>query len=192
MEISSRYSMPIPSQYPALSKEDGETWQDKTGTDAPNAAVPGVSGSTAHQNLNMTLSANALKAPDASLSRNPTAAGLASSALAAAMSRGVVNPAEWLSPSDIKLFEQATGGTIKDGVIYDKDGNVNGDQANSDLVNSLFDMRNFGTFSAGQPRLISGDISVDDLKAFIDYNRSNSAVNLGVLDKALEALSAQD
>lgn len=182
--------MPIPSQYPALSKEDRETWQDKTGTDAPNAAVPGVSGSTAHQNLNMTLSANALKAPDASLSRNPTTAGIASPALAAAMSKGVVNPAEWLSPSDIKLFEQATGGTIKDGVIYDKDGNVNGDQANSDLVNSLFDIRNFGTFSAGQPRLISGDISVDDLKAFIDYSRSNSAVNLGVLDKALEALSA--
>ncbi|MDH4411791.1 MAG: hypothetical protein QE484_00685 [Rhizobium sp.] len=158
---------------------------------APNAVGPGVSGSVAHQNLNMTLSANALNAPDASLSRTPTTAGIASPALAAAMSRGVVNPAEWLSPSDIKLFEQATGGTIHDGVIYDKDGNAYGDPANSDLVNSLFDMRNFGTFSGGQPRLITGDISVNDLKAYIDYNRTNSALNIGILDRALEALSAQ-
>lgn len=192
MQISNQYNMRIPSQYPSLSKEAGVTPQDIPRPYALNAVGPGVPGSAAHQNLNMTLSANALKAPDASLSRNPTTAGVASPALAVAMSRGVVNPAEWLSPSDIKLFEQATGGTIKDGVIYDKDGNVNGDQANSDLVNSLFDMRNFGTFSGGQPRLITGDISVDDLRAFIDYNRSNSAVNLGVLDKALEALSAQD
>jgi hypothetical protein len=192
MEISNRYNIRFASQYPSSSKEVGVTLQDVPRSYAPDAVGAGASGSAAHQNLNMTLSANALNAPDGSLGRNPTTAGIASTALAAAMSKGVVNPAEWLSPSDIKLFEQATGGTIKDGVIYDKDGNVNGDQANSDLVNSLFDMRNFGTFSAGQPRLIAGDISVDDLKAFIDYNRSNSAVNLGVLDKALEALSAQD
>lgn len=190
MEISNRYNMPIPSQYSALSKEAGEAWQDITGTDAPNAAVPGVSGSTAHQNLNMTLSANALNTQGAPLSRIPTTAGMASPALAAALSSGVVNPADWLLPSDISLYEQATGGTIKDGVIYDKDGNVNSDQANADLVNSLFDMRNYGTFSDGQPRLIIGDITVGDLKAFIDYNRPNSAVNTGILDRALEALSA--
>jgi hypothetical protein len=190
MEISNRYNMPIPSQYPALSKEVGEAWQDNASIDAPNAVVRGGSGSAAHQNLSMTLSANALNAPDASLSRISTTAGIASPALAAALSTGVVNPAEWLSDSDIKLFEQTSGGTIKDGVIYDKNGNENSDQANADLVNSLFDMRNFGTFSGGQPKLITGDISVGDLKAFIDYNRSNSAVNTGILDKALEALSA--
>lgn len=191
MEISNRYNMPIPSQYPALSTEAGKAWQDNAGMDAPNAVVPGVSESTAHQNLSMRLSANALNVPDASLSRVPTTAGLASPALAAAMSMGVVNPAEWLSPSDIKLFEQATGGTIDGGVIYDNDGNVNSDQANADLVNHLFDMRNFGTFSGGQPKLITGYITLDDLKAFSDYHRSNSAVNTQILDKALEALSAQ-
>lgn len=191
MEISNRYNMPIPSQYPALSTEAGKAWQDNAGMDEPNAVVPAVSESTAHQNLSMRLSANALNVPDASLSRVPTNAGPASPALAAAMSMGVVNPAEWLSPSDIKLFEQATGGTIDGGVIYDKDGNVNSDQANADLVNYLFDMRNFGTFSGGQPKLITGDITLDDLKAFSDYHRSNSAVNTQILDKALEALSAQ-
>lgn len=192
MEISSRYNMRIPLQYSASSKQNDEAWQGNSGSNASRAVVGGLSGTDSLQALNVTLSANALKEPEASVSRLPINAGIASPALAAAMSSGVVNPAEWLLPSDIKLFEQATGGAIRDGVIYDKDGIAYGDPANSDLVNSLFDMRNFGTFSGGQPKLISGDISVDDLMAFIDYNRPNSAVNIGILDRALEALSAQD
>lgn len=70
------------------------------------------------------------------ISRQPIAA-YGRPAFQYALSHGGVNPAEWLSPSDISLFEKTTGGTIKDGVIYDKNGVANGSQANADLVFAL-------------------------------------------------------
>ena len=59
-------------------------------------------------------------------------AGLGSQAYQYALSHGGVNPAEWLSPSDISLFEKVTGSTIKDCVIYDKNGNKNTNQSVTD------------------------------------------------------------
>jgi hypothetical protein len=137
-----------------------------------------------------SLAANALNSHEMPLSKIPTRAGEASPALAAALAEGMVNPADWLSDSDIKLFEQTTGGTIKDGVIYDKNGNVSSDIADTQLVLSLSDLRNYGTFENGQPKLIAGEITADDLRHFIDYNRTNNAVNTDILKQALNSLIA--
>ncbi|RKE76938.1 hypothetical protein [Rhizobium sp. AG855] len=191
MQISDRYTMRIPAQQSAAKDTTASPALMQDQSPKSRTALIGPVASSSHQSLGATLSASALNTAGGSLSRTPTTAGMASPALAAALSSGVVNPADWLSPSDISLYEQTIGGTIKDGVIYDKDGNINSDQGNADLVNALFDMRNFGTFAMGQPKLIAGDITSDDLKAFIDYHRGNSAVNTQILDKALEVLTAR-
>ncbi|MFK3781798.1 hypothetical protein, partial [Agrobacterium sp. NPDC089420] len=190
MEISNKYNMRIPAQYSTSTKEPGQGPEGITNGNIPRALGAGASGSAALQNLNTTLSANALNSQDTPLSRTPTVAGMASPALAAALANGVVNPVDWLSPSDIALFEKTTGSTIQDGYIYNEDGTPNTDPAKADLINSLFQMRNLGTFSGGQPKLLNGDITADDLKAFISYNRSNSAVNTQILDKVLDALTS--
>jgi len=123
------------------------------------------------RSLQSALSANAINKASEAGSQTQPRPGLPGSSLAAALSNGGANPTEWLSQSDVDLFHAATGGTIKDGVIYDKNGNVNTDQGMSDLVNALFDMRNFGTFSSDQqPRAISGAITAQDLQGYI--NRS--------------------
>ncbi len=105
----------------------------------------------------------------------------------------VINPADWIEPSDIALFEKVTGYTIKDGNIVNPDGTrpkeseVQGDPAS--FLMGLFHMRNYGTFdSSGQPTPISGEITATDLSAFMRYNAASGAYDEALLEKALEAL----
>ncbi|MBN8952512.1 MULTISPECIES: hypothetical protein [unclassified Rhizobium] len=104
-----------------------------------------------------------------------------------------INPADYLIASDIKLYEKTTGGTIKDGVLYDKDGNVNASQANMDLVCAMYEMRAHGTFSSrDQSRtLLSGDITAADLRSFIEhYSKNPGAYDMDILDRALGEVGA--
>jgi hypothetical protein len=121
-------------------------------------------------------------------------AGLGNPAFQYAGSHGLVNPAEWLSPSDISLFEKVTGGTIKDGVIYDKNGNENTNQSVTDLVCALCDMRNMGTFDGnGQPKLVAGAITANDMQGFIArYKDNKGAFNMDILNSALGTLQKQE
>jgi hypothetical protein len=85
-----------------------------------------------------------------------------------------------------------TGGTIKDGVIYDRSSKVNNDKANTDLVNAMFEMRNFGTFSNGQPKLVQGAITANDMQGFIArYKDNKGALDMGILNSALDTLQKQ-
>jgi len=107
-----------------------------------------------------------------------------------------VGPANWLTQSDIDLFHATTGGTIKDGAIYDKNGNVSTSNSDGALVNALFDMRNYGTFDSSDQNLvkINGTITADDLKNYIQhYQRSGTSVDIGydVLNKAVDVLTSQ-
>jgi hypothetical protein len=153
-------------------------------TSSPPAAQTSPTSDPARSAFAATLALN-------SLSSQQTTAGIPSPALQEALSKGGVNPAAWLSPSDISLFEQTTGGTIKDGTIYDKNGAVNSDMTNTDLVCSLFEMRNFGTFSNDQPQLIQGAITANDLEGFIDHYKNDPAINTTILNKALTVLKKQ-
>lgn len=120
--------------------------------------------------------------------------GAKGATLEEAMSKGVVNPADWLSESDVKLFEQTTGGTIVNGVIFDKNGNESNSEADADLVQALFDMRNYGTFDAeGNLATLKGDITAADFRGFIDHYRSNTGTfDMQTLQKAYEVLESAE
>jgi len=111
------------------------------------------------------------------------------------MAKGnIVNPADWLEPSDIALFEKVTGYTIKEGKIVDQDGNPppdpgKGASPEGNLLFSLYHMRIYGTFDGnGQPGLITGEITKADLRAFISHGAANLTNDRRLLDKALSAL----
>ncbi len=118
------------------------------------------------------------------LSRQPIL-GYGSPAFQYALSHGGVNPAEWLSPSDISLFEKTTGGAIN---VAD------GSQANADLVFALCEMRNKGTFDGNnQPQLVQGAITASDMQGFINRYKDNTrAFNMDILNlnSALDTLNA--
>jgi len=192
MQISDRYIMRIPAQDRASSQGAAASVMSALeGQQAKAANAGGAGASASHQSLNSTLSASALNS-GAPLSRTSTTAGIASPALSAAMSKGVVNPADWLSTSDKALFEKTTGQFLKDGRVVDKDGNDAGTPETAALINTLFEMRNFGTFGANGRQLVNGDISADDLRAYMNFNRGNTSplINMGILNKALDTLTS--
>lgn len=161
----------------------------------------GASYSQGYADLQSKLAASSLS--DSSSSNSSSAAVYDGSVLRNAAGQTLddfigkaVGPADWLTQSDIDLFHATTGGTIKDGVIYDKNGDVSTSNSDGALVNALFDMRNYGTFDSSDQNLvkINGTITADDLKNYIQhYQRSGSSVDIGydVLNKAVDVLTSQ-
>lgn len=183
MHVSTnRYGIQIPVQVPAaLSESTGANNANEKAKFSPGS-IGTIANSlgTASSSLQASLAASALdKAGDAQSS---------------ATTSQTINPADYLTASDIKLYEHVTGGTIKDGVLYDKDGNVNSSQANMDLVDAMYQMRAHGTFlSNGNVIPISGDITADAFKGFIEhYSKNPGAFDMDVLNKALNALNSTD
>jgi hypothetical protein len=161
----------------------------------------GASYSQGYADLQSKLAASSLS--DSSSGRSSSAAVFDGSVLRNAAGQTlndfvgkVVGPADWLTQSDIDLFHAATGGTIKNGVIYDKNGDVSDSDSDGALVNALFDMRNYGTFDSSDQNLVKingSAITADDIKNYIQhYQRSGSSVDIGydVLDKAVNVLSS--
>jgi hypothetical protein len=107
----------------------------------------------------------------------------------------VINPAEWLSASDEDLFHKVTGGTIKNGVIYDKDGVADGSQSNADLVCALYEMRNEGTFDkANLNRVaVTGDLTVEDVANYLaHYSTGGFGGDITGVQGLLDVLKSQE
>lgn len=145
---------------------------------AARSATDGIGYSQGHSSLQQQLAA--LGVNGSSASRPPTGV--------------VINPAEWISQSDIDLFHKVTGGTVKDGVIYDSNGNVDTSSRSMLLVDGLYEMRNYGTFDNVENRIeIHGAITVSDLQGFIHQYRFGGfgTTDLGVFADAVKVLTAE-
>jgi hypothetical protein len=205
MQISSYNPLTLPLPLLAQVNANAEVGGDGTASLSTASQTPGTSTavtqtsampSPAESAFAATLAVHCLSPEQvpSDLSTVPVA-GLGSQAYQYALSHGGVNPAEWLSPSDISLFEKVTGGTIKDGVIYDKSGVAYGSKSDSDLVNALCDMRNCGTFSANsQLQMVQGAITVNDIQGYINHYAAKTTpnpINIDILNSAIDTLQKQ-
>ncbi len=96
--------------------------------------------------------------------------------LEAALASGMVNSADWLAKSDVDLVRQTTGAIIKDGKVYDKngadiyrDGNDAEAKAVSDLIDTLFELRNYGVPVGDRMVAEPGAITAGDLEKYIEH-----------------------
>ncbi|MDO6963136.1 hypothetical protein [Rhizobium alvei] len=104
----------------------------------------------------------------------------------------VRNPIDYMTSTDIALWESVTGGTIEGGKAYLPDVTEGNTEAGSDLIEAIYEMRAHGTFdSLGNRVALSGDISVEDMQGYIDHYRPGGWVSSDthVLDLALTELT---
>lgn len=107
--------------------------------------------------------------------------------LSLALSKGVVNPIDWVAKSDIELFQKTTGKSIKDGNIVDQDGSISTSQECAEFLGAIYEMRNFGTFDHdGQPRSIDKIITANDIGDYINHHQKQMSINqLEMLRKSM-------
>jgi hypothetical protein len=212
VQISSSYNSQIISLIRDTSLGSAANGK-KNATDQSSVAAPPVpiTYGQGYTSLQQTLSANSLDVKSTSDSGStttgsgtgvygfpwstisPTKTNSEGKTLGSYTDTGrAINPADWLSDSDQALFTKVTGSTIKDGVMYKADGTVDGSQESSDLVNNLFDMRNYGTIDdKGNRYALSGDITADDMRNYIANYVAAHPTKAGtdVLNKGLDALT---
>lgn len=196
MEISSSYyrSQSITSLLKdTVSSAPIEDSGQRANKSSSGSSLSGISYSQGYTAFQQSLAASNLSgSASTSNSAQTNVEGLT---LDEVKARGrVINPADWLSQSDVDLFHKVTGGTIKDGVIYDSAGNEDTSNRSLDLVGNLYQMRDHGTFDGNGNRVgISGSITADDLQQYIDHFSKGGWVgtDLGVLDDAMKALTSE-
>ncbi|MFK0166940.1 hypothetical protein [Rhizobium sp. NPDC090279] len=161
-----------------------------------SSAIPpstGPSYGRGYTSFQQSLAASYLDG-SASLSSSSAMKNAEGLTLAEASSKGTINPADWLSQSDKDLYHKVTGGSIKDGIAYDADGNPDWSERSQNLIDSLYQMRNYGTFdSQGNMTAITGTITASDRQGYIDhYSRGGwFSSDMGILDETMKALTSE-
>lgn len=91
---------------------------------------------------------------------------------------------KYLTKSDIALYEKATGGTIKDGIITSSD--TGSFRASLNLVIQLNNLRSSGAVPSSQ------DITAADLQAIVkNYQSGPGTYDTSILEKALDVLTSE-
>lgn len=121
-------------------------------------------------------------APSGSEARTRLESGEPTSLEAALASSRMVNPIDWLAKSDLVLIQQTTGAVIQDGKVYDESGNAFESQATSDLINILYELRNYGVPDGSRVVALKGAITAADLEKYIHHYESSWSGNVQKLD----------